>query len=1636
MVTTTIRDYWISSTAVSISLNAMGNSDYAQVGIAPNASIVAYVKGVIDYDNSHKCRTWKLVGSPTAFGDSAAKYVYVAIPRSSTAENQNAIVVFPSELIDIYGKNEAGEQKGSSAYYYIYLQGIISASVVGGVDTPREFTQFIDTGKLMSDDALMNNSDSEWYTYSTVTGRVSFLKEIIMESTSKFLNLLADSIKATTATITNLVLGGKTVTGVADENTDKDSDVHLVTPLGGKKFFLSKLEDDIAEGNLQFKGKLDVFGNFVVKSNATVEGNATVVGDLLVEEGKTGSKSFNTGLLGNGWRIGKDGAAEMDSLSLRKFLEVPEFRYNRISIRTGVQWQTFGGGIIEEVKELDATHGIIKLKLEDGEVGAIKKDDKCMGIFHNELDKSANSDHDNDDHHGNFAFKGFMTIYFLVTDYCDEEGFVVSEDEAGRKQYFKYELRSVTDSTWTDAHHPQASMSFAGYANNNDPSRQACIYSTTSYLNMLTGMTGWTYDGNNIALIYGDMNGFTITSKQGSVIQLEGHGIAFGNAYMWGNIQQFERDAFLVSQQALYMRTSDKPEKVLSDKEFDKHYTWSNDTVVPSPEEPYVYVYWKQTFSDGTTKNEGLSVLSFDSSVMSVVLNRQIVSVAISNWYDDEEATDNVSFDIVARAVVSSNNVPISSAEASSEIEGFSYTVELSEDKEAAIFHVVINGYIPKSVNGIEAEGNFVTFSLMANGATASASVSIADNRQGDNGISAPRTLYRRSDVVPQIPSDRYPEGWASAPYSGDFDLKPAIPTVGMMTPMSNYGFSNEENETGITFTSKCPSSKMLSCSWMKVTLTGKAGDIITIPYSFITKSNRTFAVITSKIPDLGYAPKNNYIVGLDVYLKLSESSSGIFEYTMKTNTDVVYVGISVESSTFLVTGAFSIVFGKLYSVTESLDEYGIFESWNTPVLVEGTKGSDGEQGQPGQPGERGEDGTSPVVLVSDVSSLTWPAREGSAHDQVEVVPGTSDTKIGLSMNIGNDTISSFSNITIDVDNYDGIDIDETRRSIDLNNGTFVLVPELAVDISTSAINKIITITATAMGYTRRTSISLTLIMAGTSVSGPQGIQGCVVRMCGQYKSDITYYNDSNRIAPRSGETARYIDVVQYENGGLVNYYERLTTNQGESGIDPTDSNNWKPSNKFDFIATDLLISKEAWIDYLTGKSFYVTDENGDVVAGMQSVDRPDVPMIFAGASKNDVNNASTRIYSNGHAVMRDLQLESTDAYGNRLRIVDGAVQIIDPTGNILTSISQTSPSSIEEAIGRVPSDVQKINDEYSFEDGDFEVPVVDRSIEIIKRKITQQLGTITASSDGGSIAMDLFSEWFQLYIKNAQYDWNYELDIDATLFVNEEALGTYIINIIADGSDVEQSSKLSFISEISKQPTVKGKSYSFRIEMELTFEAFFSSGGIVPSTTILPQFGFEANGTNLKNIEIKYENYLNKLFGNGFAYSRSSDNYFAYLDNLQPSQESMRFRQGNMTYKMQNQNCLFRLNPSQNFYNANPLVFVGRYATGINGIITGRTPLYNPLGLTMMAASAVNERSSTGEIKDYYTFSSKTYTFIHSLAKQSKYTVVCNVIGDATTPYIASLKADRFEMKFSKNGALVYPQSFDIMIYDCSEYQ
>lgn len=250
-------NYWISSTALYIQLNAMGEPDYIQCSVVSGASVLCYMSDVpgLGYDAGHNYQRWTLAAYPSIFPDSERKYVYIAIPRQATTDNNQAIVVFPGEKIDVYGKTipdsgTEGVQIGNEAYYYIFTGGIISAVKTDTDNTrKREWEQHFDCGKLATDEAIASGGEGAWWRYNSVSDTITFLKEILKAT--------FNDLSAKVARVTSLFLGEHELRGVADSNgTLETSDDTVVTPhyLGqfGVKHFLAKDKDDTAAGLITF----------------------------------------------------------------------------------------------------------------------------------------------------------------------------------------------------------------------------------------------------------------------------------------------------------------------------------------------------------------------------------------------------------------------------------------------------------------------------------------------------------------------------------------------------------------------------------------------------------------------------------------------------------------------------------------------------------------------------------------------------------------------------------------------------------------------------------------------------------------------------------------------------------------------------------------------------------------------------------------------------------------------------------------------------------------------------------------------------------------------------------------------------------------------------------------------------------------------------------------------------------------------------------------------------------------------------------------------------------------------------------------------------------------------------------------
>lgn len=257
----------------------------------------------------------------------------------------------------------------------------------------------------------------------------------------------------------------------------------------------------------------------------------TFKGRMTFNAGAQFGPSYASGITGVGGFISEKGAGELESLFIRRFLEVPELRKNRVGISVGDDWSAPGAGVIESV---DKEQKLVTLKLEEGEIGAVAVGDICMGIFH-DFDPSNNATADSDDGRGNRTFAGFATVYFRITEVLGD-----------RNERFRYELRPLS-ATFTKQIDPMESMTFVAYGSFTNPARQSSRYSTRTYQRYLRNVSDWEFTAKNIAAQFGDLTNLSVFG-----IRMSGYSAYLDNIYLQGMISSLDKKALLDTRSKLF----------------------------------------------------------------------------------------------------------------------------------------------------------------------------------------------------------------------------------------------------------------------------------------------------------------------------------------------------------------------------------------------------------------------------------------------------------------------------------------------------------------------------------------------------------------------------------------------------------------------------------------------------------------------------------------------------------------------------------------------------------------------------------------------------------------------------------------------------------------------------------------------------------------------------------------------------------------------------------------------------------------------------------------------------------------------------------------------------------------------------
>lgn len=482
--------YRISYQGVSMTENALENPNLIQVGVVPGCTImVAPQKSYgIDYLPNGEYRSWTLTGYNTRLNRTEAHYIYARLERGS----DDAMVLF--SVNDYATDGSIGGENPSEDFYYIRIGSITATDSLEAATLDREIT--LDYGKLFTPEGQTQDT-AGWKELFEVTA------DDLIRPLKRFTSYI---VQGTLSIIGKLVINDKQISDVARQGDEGD--------------FLQS-DKSVPTTKLLTGKYLDLLRKYLINKDRedSTKFLLTMMAGIVV-----GEKGFAEGLTGFGAKIDKKGYGEMRGLRLWEFLEVPELRYNRVEIFLGIKWRVPGAGIIlsctpdTDSEGNQLTTGTCTLKLEEGEFGAVSKDDIALGIFHFGDERDAAED--SDDSKGNFKFSGFATTYFRVTE--------VSGDN---NETFRYALRPGYTI------HPQPQMNFSCYGNFTDEARQSSAYETRTYTRLLWKQNDWEFTVGNIAMQYGDLTNLNIFG-----LNMSGYSMYLNSVYFTGTINQVRPD--------------------------------------------------------------------------------------------------------------------------------------------------------------------------------------------------------------------------------------------------------------------------------------------------------------------------------------------------------------------------------------------------------------------------------------------------------------------------------------------------------------------------------------------------------------------------------------------------------------------------------------------------------------------------------------------------------------------------------------------------------------------------------------------------------------------------------------------------------------------------------------------------------------------------------------------------------------------------------------------------------------------------------------------------------------------------------------------------------------------------------------
>ncbi len=1001
--------------------------------------------------------------------------------------------------------------------------------------------------------------------------------------------------------------GGGDVTNADHANSAYTLDED--TPV--QNWFLSALNDDDAQGIINFLKGLKIAGNLVdrivkqgdkdvaytdedvmsaLRVMTEIENSAEKLKEIFLRKDVAdstkfllsmfagavfGKNGFASGLTGFGAKIFDTGHGEFESMFIRRFLEVPELRYNRVMVTLGDKWRAPGAGIIETV---DTGTKTCTLKLEDGEIGAVAVGDICMGIYHN---ITGNATEDYDDGKGNRRFAGFCTVYFTITEVTGE-----------RNETFKYQLRP-TSSSWSSSFDPFEMMNFVAYGNFTDTDRQTSVYETRTYTRMLWKQNTWEISAANVALQYGDLSNLNIFG-----LNMDGYSMYLNNIYMTGIIKQIKPDGTPV--QTLNFREEGYIPGVHYDYYDSLSYNGSmwacinedGSSAAPGSNGDWLEIASKgDTGTPGAPGKDGVSVTNSGPWYSGLVVPKMsIVTMGGSSFLSK----------------VSTTNPPL-----------WCWT-----DNAGNRFTYNDGGYC------LTGEINTDEYELL-----------VQSGKDGSDGTSYERVfIHTTTESKPATPStsqtdDYVPSGWHDDP-------------VGVSSSLPYEWISEREKKNGIWSEFSAPAL------WAKYGFDGADGAEGVAGTSIIWKGD--FSSAPSN-PQNGWAYKNTTDKKSYVYQDGQWYQMTIDGIDGKNGKD----GLSIVWKGDLQTPPSNPQTNWAYRDTNN----GRVYIWNGTawalMVVDGSDGADGAAGS---------DGLSVFITYNDSTSQpsvpTGNGTTGGWHTNATSTAIWMSQKVAASASDG----AWGTPIKIKGDKGDGYTQMGQFR-------TGMVVPKMGVVSmgGGSYVAKVSTTNPPLWCWTDNAGNRFTYNDGGYCLTGDvntaeydvwaekgepgkdgvdgkpgedgkdgvQGIQGCIIRDS-EWTTGVTYRNDESLT-----NGTRYIDIVMVRNNSAVDgwdVYKCIKTHTSSSTITYTNTTYWTELSNVGPIYTSLIIAKNASLNFVQGNELLIKDSNNNVVAGLtggSSKEAGTTPIrIWAGGKVP--GNAPFRVDQNGNLVATKANIGGT----------------------------------------------------------------------------------------------------------------------------------------------------------------------------------------------------------------------------------------------------------------------------------------------------------------------------------------------------------------------------------------------------------